>query len=408
MLPKIYQTKHPRTPWLVVYSNPAEKNAQGQPKKVQRWFAQEADALAHHGRLIEAAATEGTAGLAFDFTLREDAIAARRALNASAWSSLTLAEVVRAWLLATPAHRPHEVEIAPLFAEFLTAKEHEDNRRPATVRNLRNRVRAWLTRQKITTLGAINEASVRALKQRPGVTAQTRLTDMTAVSSFCGWLVERKHLAQNPLIGITRPQTDHVVPRALRAAQATALLEAARQAQGGRLLRAFVLMLLAGLRPGEVERIDPKQIDVSASRPLLRIHTGKRRRLIRILPLSPAFVAWWKIAPAPKKAGPVFEWGRDRWAHARILEKAGLVERATPAGKITRSDWQADILRHTYISWRMTVTRDENLVALEAGTSAAIIHAHYLALMTTAEARAISALRPKKLTRTAGAVVEES
>ena len=49
----------------------------------------------------------------------------------------------------------------------------------------------------------------------------------------------------------------------------------------------------------------------------------------------------------------------------------------------------------------MTTTRDENLVALEAGTSAAIIHAHYLAMMSTAEARAISALRPRRLTPTA-------
>ena len=50
----------------------------------------------------------------------------------------------------------------------------------------------------------------------------------------------------------------------------------------------------------------------------------------------------------------------------------------------------------TLVAWHKkpgdSVTRDENLVALEAGTSAAIIHAHYLALMTTAEARAISAL----------------
>ena len=217
--------------------------------------------------------------------------------------------------------------------------------------------------------------------------------------------MERKHLARNPLTGITRPQTDHVVPRALRAAQVAALLEAAREAQGGRLLRAFVLMLLAGLRPGEVERLDPAQIDIGPSRPLLRVHTGKRRRLIRILPLSPAFVAWWKIAPADP--APVFAWARDRWLHARILERAGLVERATPAGKITRSEWQADICRHTYISWRMTITRDENLVALEAGTSAAIIHAHYLAMMTTAEARAISALRPKRLTPAADSVEQK-
>ena len=60
------------------------------------------------------------------------------------------------------------------------------------------------------------------------------------------------------------------------------------------------------------------------------------------------------------------------------------------------SHWEPDILRHTWMSARLAEVKNEAQVALEAGTSVDMIHAHYLSLTSAAEARALAALRPEK------------
>jgi len=49
-------------------------------------------------------------------------------------------------------------------------------------------VGAWITTHTITHLAEINEVTLRAMKLRKGVSAQTRINDMAAVSSFLGYL----------------------------------------------------------------------------------------------------------------------------------------------------------------------------------------------------------------------------
>jgi len=65
-------------------------------------------------------------------------------------------------------------------------------------------------------------------------------------------------------------------------------------------------------------------------------------------------------------------WGKttDHWnkRFSRLHEQAGVLK-------------QANGLRHSYISYRLTLTGDVNRTALEAGNSPAIIHRHYHALV---------------------------
>ena len=68
--------------------------------------------------------------------------------------------------------------------------------------------------------------------------------------------------------------------------------------------------------------------------------------------------------------GPI--WGRksDYWSKAlnRLHRKVGVKQ--LPNG-----------LRHSYISYRLTLTGDVNRTALEAGNSANVIHSNYHALV---------------------------
>jgi hypothetical protein len=49
--------------------------------------------------------------------------------------------------------------------------------------------------------------------------------------------------------------------------------------------------------------------------------------------------------------------------------------------------WKANALRHSFISYRIALTRDIAAVALEAGNSPKMIFAHYRELCTEREAK---------------------
>ena len=58
--------------------------------------------------------------------------------------------------------------------------------------------------------------------------------------------------------------------------------------------------------------------------------------------------------------------------------------------------WKANALRHSFISYRVALTKDIAAVALEAGNSPKMIFAHYRELCTEAEAAEWFSIRPPK------------
>lgn len=381
LLPKLYLTNHPTAPWLIKWTDLTERQSNGKPRERRERFSptRETDARKRLAELTRLAANVGTAGLAFDARQRADFFSARQILDAHGHGRVALASVVEDWLRSHPAQAKAGVPLAPLLQQFLTEKASIQNRRPQTLRTLRARCTAWLRDQELVWLSEVTKESVGAVLARPR-SPLTRLSDLTAVSSFCTWLVQRGHLADNPAKQLVKPSTDVRAPRVLSAKQAQALLEAARTTADGRLLRYLTLCLLAGLRPGEAATQDPAQVRVDATQPVVRVSTGKRRRRVRVVALSSSFLAWWRIAP---EIEPICKWSRDRTAFDKVRATAGITA------------WQADIMRHTWISMRMELTQDEHRVAMEAGTSPAMIHAHYLSLIDRAEAEALESLRPK-------------
>jgi len=49
--------------------------------------------------------------------------------------------------------------------------------------------------------------------------------------------------------------------------------------------------------------------------------------------------------------------------------------------------WQEDICRHSWISYRLAVVKDEAQVAREAGNSPDVIYRHYFQLVSDAQAK---------------------
>lgn len=393
MLPKLYRTKQASAPWLVVYSDTTRRDRHGKPRRIRFRFAHEEDARKKHAALTKGVEIGGVVGLTWDMRTRADAEAARRILDAAGLESITLAELARQYLQAHPTAARVDHDLDPLLEEFLESKRREE-RRQTSIDNLTRRIRAWLVANRLTTVRDISDESLRSLKLRKGVSAQTRINDMAAVSSFLSYLAtERRILAANPLAGMARPARDLRTPRVLTPEQAGALLRAAQEVEGGRLLRYFTLCLLAGLRPGEAARLDPAAVVLTRGG-RISVTLSKRRRRGRAVPISPTFRAWWTVAP--QTPAPLFDWDRDRVAFDEIRQQAGLIQRGTGGDrkKLTLRLWQDDICRHTWISWRLAELKDEAQVALEAGTSVQMIHEHYLQWLDAKSVKALAGMRP--------------
>lgn len=384
---KVYPVTKPRPMWQVTYWH--------EGKRVRKHYPTEEEANRRAGELRRDINHVGTVGLHLDAAMRNDYLAARRVLDAAGWTDLQLAELARDFVAKASKSGDARTPVAPLFEEFLRVKEYDENLSARRVATLRVRVRAWIRDQAIATLGDIRREKVMPLRARPGVSARTRLADMSAVSTFCDWLVGEKWLAQNPLDGVPRPEADATTARVLTAAQVRALLDAARTHGDGRLLRYFALAIFAGLRPGEIERLRPEHLRAEGKSPIVRVVGGKRRQRVRVIPILPVLRAWLAVAPVH---WPISDLARkDRRLFDAVRQAAGLIEwkgSLTGRRETVRSDWQDDICRHTFISLRMAMTHDEGLVALEAGNTPDVIHAHYLSMIDDKEMRAMLSVRP--------------
>ena len=133
----------------------------------------------------------------------------------------------------------------------------------------------------------------------------------------------------------------------------------------------------AGLRTAELQRIDWSEIDLSRGFITVAAHKAKTRRR-RLVPIADNLKEW--LTPCAKASGPVCVHQRPQMAVARMCEGFR---------------WEANGLRHSYISYRLAILHDTARVALEAGNSPEVIFAHYRELVIPDAAQAWFSVKPK-------------
>ena len=71
---------------------------------------------------------------------------------------------------------------------------------------------------------------------------------------------------------------------------------------------------------------------------------------------------------------------------------------AARPGEVKLLGWKQDGLRHSFGTYLLSISNDENMVAHQMGNSPTMVHRHYKALVTEAEAQRFWALRPTQAT----------
>lgn len=376
-LPTLRPVKHPRYKFRITYSDARHRTASGRPKEIHRYFNDEAEARRELARMGGIVADQGVAGLQLDPALRRDALDARANLDAAGFDGTSLVAAVGHFLGSRAAGPAARQLVTPFLDQFLDHKVHEEGASLETRRNLEDRVGFWLDWQNVVTLADITSERCLALRSRRAadgraLAEQTRKNDMNAVSSFLTWLVrDARVLPHNPLLGQRRPKVVRGRPQIYLPATAQRILDAAATYKAGRHARAIGLLFLAGLRPSEVPHA---KIRAEGRSPEVRVEGGKMRgRANRVVPLSPEGAAWLRQQPTDLVTPTTGE-------RRQLLKVAGDVQ------------WIQDGARHTWISAKCELMKDDAAVARMAGTSTGVIFQSYHTLMSNAHARAIERL----------------
>jgi len=228
----------------------------------------------------------------------------------------------------------------------------------------------------------VQKADVEHWLNGSGWAAKTRNSRLGYASSMFNWGIIKGLLAKNPCVGIERIKLVGDEIGTLTLGECEKLLTAA---VGTRLLPYVVFGMFCGIRRAELERLTWGRVNLPEATITIGAKEAKTRSR-RVVEIDKAALAWLALVPSETMQAAVrivpsdF---KDIWREFR--EKAGVAE------------WPNNALRHTFASMHYAKHENENKLQAQMGhESAAMLHKHYRALKTRAEAEKFWALRPRK------------
>lgn len=192
-----------------------------------------------------------------------------------------------------------------------------------------------------------------------------------ALSSVFSTAFKRGWCAENPILKVEPELIHEKRIDTLTQAQVAELLHAAETHRAGSCLPAVGIMLYAGVRPHEVERLTWAQIQLERGFiSILPQHskTGGARHVTIHPPLAELLSRWQSHLPHTPICPS--NWRRS-WAELHRL--AGWHPLTNP--------WQEDILRHTFATHHLSTFRSYTELQLEMGhRSSALLRTRYIAM----------------------------
>ena len=239
-------------------------------------------------------------------------------------------------------------------------------------------------------IGGLAKMKSKSRNGKPVTSAKSRNHHRAAINQFLQWSVRKDYLSATHRLG----EADAMRPERANDGETLfytpnefeALLEAAEGS-----MRAMVAIGgLAGLRTSELLSLD--WTDVWRVENHIEITSGKSKtRQRRLVEICPALAAWLKQF-SNFKQGRVCEWNEITWQQhfVKLCEKAR-VEVKGEKLPVTR---KPNGLRHAFCTYHFAAHGNENLTAMQAGNSPAMIHQHYKGLATKKEAERWFAASP--------------
>jgi integrase len=139
-----------------------------------------------------------------------------------------------------------------------------------------------------------------------------------------------------------------------------------------RLIPILAIGAFSGIIMAELNRLDWSAIDLERRIIELRADQAKTASR-RIIPISENLAAW--LEPIER---------RGKVVHGKDLHRE-----VTALARTLKIEWPRNVLRHSFISYRIAIVKSADQVALEAGNSPSIIFKNYRELTTEGAGRQV-------------------
>jgi integrase len=144
------------------------------------------------------------------------------------------------------------------------------------------------------------------------------------------------------------------------------------------LIPLLAISAFAGIRSAEIARLDWSAVDLD--RRIIEVRAGQAKTASRrVIPISDNLAAW--LAPLRRRG--------------RVVPSCRQHREITALAKSLGIPWPRNVLRHSFISYRIAIVKSADQVALEAGNSPAIIFRHYRELTTEETAKEWFGIGPR-------------
>lgn len=305
----------------------------------------------------------------------------------AAWVRLRAAEARPGSLLAAVEHwlrngrevQPEIVYFGDALDQFLTWVNQTPTLRDRTKKNLRNRLEHFRLRVGHRAVYQITPDDVDRFLNSRQVSQRSRANDRLVLSRLMSWCMERPRcwIKSNPVAVVKVEVGELEEPTILTVAQAEALLRAAQETDGGRMVPYLAVGLFAGIRNAELGRLTWEQFNLADGTVRLEGRQTKPGKA-RVVDLQPNLIAWLKWCDKRELRDLAY----DQRSFARVREAAGF------------KDWPVNAIRHTGLSFMLKRLGSFADTAMAGGNSEKMLREHYVGRVSAADTERFFAILP--------------
>ena len=285
----------------------------------------------------------------------------------------TLADAVSFYVQHLTAMAKHDATpLSAVVKRFLDEKERE-NLSTVHLADLKNRIARFEITFGEEPIASITRNDIAAWLNDLPLAPQSKINFRRVLGNVFSYAVRAGNIAVNPVTATTPPKTRRKRVVILTPDEVRQLLHASPADT----LPAFVLMTFCGVRNREMFRLNWSALDWEDGTLEITAEEGKREGHARHVTIPANALEW--LRPLAKKRGKIADF-RDFDEYTRRLQAA----RAVAGWDV--GEWPENALRKTFISCHYETHGSIDETAKQAGTSVAMVHAHYRKLIKKREA----------------------